>query len=568
MRKKEEKLHNKKNIGHAILLVLIITNTFTSFIKVNSFIDETSPTFFPLTPHTPIIIENDLDFITFSFPGSGVESNPYIIKGYDITTNNETGISISNTTKYFLISDCIIDAKDYGIYMYNVSEGTGLITNNICCNHNDFGIMIENSNAIKVTSNFCSYNWHGIVSSNSTDSLIYNNTCVYNDYSGIFTSYSNFTTIKQNLCQNNFLNGICIQNSYRTAVIFNSCHKNWPLDGIRLIDSYMSLIANNTCSHNLGNNIILSSSNNSIVTNNTCFDDGCGIAIVQSGNVTVNNNVCSAVSDGIWLRDSEHSIVCENQLFGCGYDIIEDNVADYLTYTVNDNSINDKKFGFYCNRKNFRIVKSQYDQLFLVHCSNVKIKKQIVNNTRTGITLRFCDQITISNSICSNNKEVGIHLYKSNTIEIINNTCTANILAGILLETSSDNFLSYNYLINNFLWGVEVDKRSYNNIIHHNTFINNNAYQMDGSSQAKDDGYDNIWYDKEIQEGNYWSDWSDYLGNDNYSIDGLAGSFDLYPLLKPPVYDMNKYFELFALLAIIPLVIIAYTFRRKKMKLD
>jgi len=564
MRKKEEKFHSKKAIKLTIILVLI-TTTITSSIKFYSFLEGTSLTLFHLNSHPPIIIDSDSDFISFAFPGAGIESDPYIINEYDISTNNEKGISISNTTKYFVISDCIIDAKDYGIYIYNVSEGTGTITNNICNNHNDFGIIIKNSNAIKITWNFCSYNWHGIVLTNSTDSLIYNNTCVCNYYSGIYINYSNFTTIKQNLSQNNSLNGICIQDSYRTTVIFNSCHNNWPLDGIRLSNAYMSIVANNTCSHNLGSNIILYSSNNSLVTNNTCFDKGFGISIVQSGNVTLSKNACSTSVYGIFMDDAEHSVIIENQLFGCGYDIIENNVFDYLTYTISDNLINYKKFGFYCNKKNFRIVKPKYGQLLLVYCSDVKIKKQIVNNTKTGITLRFCDQITIIDSICSNNKELGIHLYKSTNIELINNTCSTNNLAGILLETSSANSLSYNYLINNFLWGMVLDKNSHHNIIHHNTFINNNVYYSDGSSQAKDDGYDNIWYDQEMLEGNYWSD---YQGGGNYSIDGLANSLDLYPLLEQPIYEVKKYFELFALLAAIPLVIITYAFRRKKMKLD
>ena len=74
-------------------------------------------------------------------------------------------------------------------------------------------------------------------------------------------------------------------------------------------------------------------------------------------------------------------------------------------------------------------------------------------------------------------------------------------------------------------------------IIHHNIFINNGA-----TVQAYDEGTDNIWYDIETNEGNYWSEWS---GTGEYLIDGSSGSIDPYPLgeafipelYSPPLYS-------------------------------
>ncbi|MCG3222748.1 MAG: hypothetical protein H7641_15320 [Candidatus Heimdallarchaeota archaeon] len=52
------------------------------------------------------------------------------------------------------------------------------------------------------------------------------------------------------------------------------------------------------------------------------------------------------------------------------------------------------------------------------------------------------------------------------------------------------------------------------------------------SSQAKDDGNENIWYEVQTSQGNYWEDWG---GTGIYEIDGLGGNDDLYPLNTIPV---------------------------------
>ncbi|GAI55750.1 unnamed protein product, partial [marine sediment metagenome] len=130
-----------------------------------------------LIPHDPISITSDNDFEVF--PGTGTIEDPYIIEGYNITTEY-AGIYIRGTTKYFVISNCYIDAGDYGIYIWNIANGTATVINNTC-NNNKYGIWFDSSG----------------------NSTIANNTCSNNDGYGIYLYFSGSSTITNNTCSNN-----------------------------------------------------------------------------------------------------------------------------------------------------------------------------------------------------------------------------------------------------------------------------------------------------------------------------------------------------------------------------
>jgi len=104
-----------------------------------------------------------------------------------------------------------------------------------------------------------------------------------------------------------------------------------------------------------------------------------------------------------------------------------------------------------------------------------------------------------------------------------NNTCENNEY-GMTLQSAENNLIFSNEFRNNNDYGVYLYSSCHNNIIHHNIFYNNSQYL---GSQGYDSGTNNIWYDAEAHEGNYWSDWS---GSGSYAIAGTADSVDLYPL--------------------------------------
>ena len=75
-------------------------------------------------------------------------------------------------------------------------------------------------------------------------------------------------------------------------------------------------------------------------------------------------------------------------------------------------------------------------------------------------------------------------------------------------------------------------------MIHHNSFVNNNQGGTPfGTSQACDKGMNNVWYDIETNEGNWWNDWD---GKPSYPIDGGEGSVDPFPLGEPVVSEISS----------------------------
>ncbi len=318
-----------------------------------------------------------------------------------------------------------------------------------------------------------------------------------------------------------------------------------------------------------------------------CYVDakysGICIGNVADGTTSVINNTCNNNDWGIRIQSSVSSTVANNTFTNCGLYISEDTIEAYLLYTVENNWVNGKKLGFYTNLDSMIVAEPIYGQLILVNCTNVTVRDQILNSATNGLFLYSCTysviinntcnnnsfrgivlfssvSSTVSNNICSNNNDLGIFLYFSVSSTVSNNTCSNNNY-GIYLHSSDFCFVTYNLLQGNEGYGIYLFSRS-DNLIHHNTFIENN---LGGTSQACDDGANNTWHDSTTHEGNYWSDWS---GTGSYSLDGSAGSEDLYPLNEPAEYstDENQLNFTFTLIMLVFPLILTRTISKKAKK--
>lgn len=191
-----------------------------------------------------------------------------------------------------------------------------------------------------------------------------------------------------------------------------------------------------------------------------------------------------------------------------------------------------------------------------------QIKKCYIQHERFGIEIRSIAPYTaiISDNICIGSTDMsisilnedskgflirnntcsslgqGIRIIWSNSMIIEENTISNCIQQGINIHHSYSNNITHNEIKNCTDFGIAlVGGLSYYNLVHHNTFLDNafgGTYNIDGekfgniTSQAYDDGTQNTWHEEETKTGNFWSD---FLGEGNYSIDGSAESFDLYP---------------------------------------
>ena len=544
--------------------MLIIPTSITLSVIKTSIVSPSSPSPSPFSTsfsyifHTPIKICSDQDLETLGFLGTGTKEDPYRIENFNITTSNSSAIYISNTTKYILINECFLYAKEEAVNVEQIKTGTVTIINNFCYSRSESSIFINYSNNITITNNTCTTEGlEGITVFHSNGCIVSENTCNYNHWLGIFIRTSNYTLIKGNYVQYNNMGGINVEKSFAVVIENNVCSYNDFGGGIELDDSFSSKVSNNLCFNNLQNNIKIITSRNVTVNDNTCLDNGVGILVTQSQNCTITNNFFATSGLGLWVLFTSFPVIRNNTFEHCGVEFYGDSAETFPTYTVENNLVNNKPLGFFVNLHKKTIKHSNYGQLILANCSQVVIKNQYISQTTYGLYLIFCSDITVKTSIFTENA-VGINLVKTSFSLLVNNTYSTNRAFGVLLDNSSFNLLTYNTFKKNTLWGVYVDFHCYNNTIHHNSFIDNNVEEYFGFSQAYDLGLYTLWYDPEKLEGNYWSD---YQGTGNYTINGYFYNFDPYPLSSPPIYkNPTLYWYYSFLLLTLPLLFFIFSF--------
>ncbi|MHA1223056.1 MAG: right-handed parallel beta-helix repeat-containing protein [Candidatus Heimdallarchaeaceae archaeon] len=526
------------------------------------FLEQKNPLNLSQVNSSPIIITSDSNFTDYGFSGSGTKELPFLIQSLNIETSEEIGIYIFNTTKYFLIQGCLVNASKNGIVLDSVKEKTSAIINNICRGNSIRGIQIYNSEYSEISNNICESNgFFGIHVRNSSNLIIKDNYCL-NNGAGLFVDLSNNSTIEDNVCNWNIEGGIIVEDSHFSIILENRCDNNDRLGGIDLFGSYNSTVIRNICTNNLQTNIRIGESNNSIVKDNFCSGLGSGIVSTDGENVTLEKNTCVENIIGIYVKNAKKSRIIDNNLVKSGFKFHENNIANFGTHIVSNNLVNGKKLGYFVNQTGLSIRDSEFGQIFIVDCDNIVIKNQNLTETTTGLSLLYSSNCFIKNTKCSFNWNYGMNLVESMGNRIIDSNCSYNFV-GILAESSDFNELKYNNFENNQAWGIVLDFYSSNNFIHHNSFIDNNLEL--GIAQAKDDGKNNTWFEIKTKEGNFWSDHT--FDMKTYLLDGLANSQDLYPLSKPPTHRSNLvYFYFLAIICIIPIFLMIYHRLRKKPK--
>ena len=286
-----------------ILRLLIVCFIFISIIfigtpitSVNSLQEESnfhdSDVISVLISHPSILILSDDDFAPF--PGTGSQINPYIIENYNITTTDYSGIYVSSTTKYFIIRNCFINAEESGIYLYSVSAGTAIITNNTC----------EDNTYTGISTRF------------SDDVIISNNTIYSSDYC-IDISYSSNATIANNTFQETW-SGIDLYKS-NNSVIQNN--QGIGYGGIYLDDCSISTVINNTL-NDCANGIRCNVANSITLTYNRITNAGFeSLQVMNSTNCVISHNYflntlgyAVALRDGTSNTSIHHNDFIDNEI--------------------------------------------------------------------------------------------------------------------------------------------------------------------------------------------------------------------------------------------------------------
>jgi parallel beta-helix repeat protein len=158
------------------------------------------------TQHEPIDIRNDTALAFYAASGNGNPGSPYILEGWNITTNADNyGIYVAFTTKYFILRDCWVRGAMNGAYrgvlIYSVASGTAVIER-VHCESWWAGIEVSSSPEAMVSScsvNDCDY---GLMMTSSNNCTVFNNTAFENGNWGIWTSSTSCTVANNTLWGN------------------------------------------------------------------------------------------------------------------------------------------------------------------------------------------------------------------------------------------------------------------------------------------------------------------------------------------------------------------------------
>ncbi len=233
------------------------------------------------TTHGVIRINSNADFTSTNgvVGGSGTQSDPYIISGWDIDAHGAgDALYIGNTTAYFVVKNSYLhNASSGGITLSNVKNGA--VENNNCSNYGA-GIYLQSSGNNTISNNNCSNNGDGIYLQSSGNNTISNNNCSNNGY-GIEVDWSSNNTISNNNCSNNGY-GIEVDWSSNNTISNNTCNNNgygievdWSSNG--------NTISNDTCSNNGNNGIYLQSSSSNTISSNIFVNNSNYGIFIDSG---------------------------------------------------------------------------------------------------------------------------------------------------------------------------------------------------------------------------------------------------------------------------------------------
>ncbi len=287
------------------------------------------------------------------------------------------------------------------------------------------------------------------------------------------------------------------------SITNNTCYNCW--NGIQIISSWYAYVYNNTCINNDNDGINIYSCWFSTVENNTCIENEYGLVFHKSDSFVSKNNCSFNEKDGLIIWESSGTI-SQNMCIKNGYGLTALICYGY-TYFVNNICLNNSLYGLYLSGSSSSITS---------------------NNTCSyngyGIYHSECFWSNIVNNTCTFNG-YGIYFTQGSWYDTIaNNTCANNTKDGIYVEKGRECTITHNKLMDNEGYGVYLEGRTNDSVIAYNSFIRNNPT---GNSQGFDDGFRNVWYDKETKMGNYWFDLN---SRSSYKIDGRAKSKDRFPL--------------------------------------
>ena len=535
--------------------------------------------------NAPIVVEGNDGFVAAGFTGSGTSGDPYVLSDVKVVLTEATyhhGISISNTTKHFIIIDCQVsnamtsetDSLDpqrsgSGILLCNVSNGT---VQDTMADYNARGITLYRCTDVSLINCTLDNNYRaGVYVVDCPDSNISISECdviASDDYPdidlGILLQDSSYVNLSSNQITFASEAGISLgSNSVpcREINIQGNTISGLAGDGIVLEGSMVAqnnIVQGNIISHITRAGLLISSGTFNEVDGN--LFTGCGYAIrlmaladsnLFTGNTMVNGtygarleagadsntfdgNYVQNGAFGIYISTSSGNTVRNCSLTDMSTAGVSVGTEDVLNTTIGSNQM------LRCGWGIRAVAISGYEIEGLTVIGN-----NITDPTIGGLyMMRTVDSLVLNNSF-RNATGDGFHLGTScdrNTLK--GNLFMANQKHGLTIFNAYDNIITGNLFKVNALEGIYLDGGSGNTISGNVLQYNNGTTddQVGGHPQAYCANDDNVWYSG---TGNCWSDLTSPDANEDGIVDmpyviGPSG-IDLYPLVSiiSPLKDVQ-----------------------------
>ena len=339
-----------------------------------------------------ILIESDADFLKYDYIlGNGTSDDPYIIESRNIKNEvSHYGISIDNTSVFFIVRNCKINVHMDAIYLTNNAPNTAIVE----------------SNEITVES-----------------------------YGGIHLSYTSGVLIQKNLVKDCYL-GLSVVNSefinmnnneLKSTSIEVSSSENCSFIN-NLIQDYSSVSFSSLTNITVNNNrfyggtgaIGLGYLNHLTFTNNKIEFIGITISLMDFAdlnNFEIENNTVAGFPFGFFINQN-NLIIKERygQLFfyNCSHLSIRDQSFSSITETIRIYScesitfqniaiISGEIYGYESPLTSFNNVTIDGGRLRLLSCSNSSVEYSYVSNYRSAcVELISCPHSKFENNVVVN----------------------------------------------------------------------------------------------------------------------------------------------------------------------
>jgi len=478
--------------------------------------------------------------VKYSYHGFYLVMSKNLIVSENIVGTSGSGFYLDNSHNITLSENLVLHSGDCGFKLSN--SDNNLVINNTAQKSN-VGFYLTDSDHNNLTLNIANDNEWGIELSSSTNNSLTKNRVSSNDDEGFYLFKSKNNILDENIVSNNgMLQGIRLQEASNNTLINNILINNSLLVfSTKLLDYFQAKVSNNLLN---GKPIIFWQNK----TEGTIPVGAGQVILVNSHSVITKNQQLSNALVGFL------AVFCNNL-------VIKGNAASgFVLYHSHDNSLINNEA-------------TQTSQGFwLDHSSNNTLTSNLASeNTGAGFAVVYGNNNTLTNNQARNNDDNGFILYSGNNSLFLKNTASDNGKDGFYLSIDvgkPDDVITNNSFIGNsvtqnddngfncfglennqFLcnnisengkYGIDLDTTSINNQIYKNTFIDNNA----GDIQARDNSGENIWTNG--THGNYWNDYTgsdfdmDGIGDSPYALGGDQGAQDPHPLMKAPCEEPTE----------------------------